>query len=53
VLSNRLMKAGYRKFEEVLVPILAQVGIQGAQPKIFPIHRLVQSRAAAPWAWGG
>jgi hypothetical protein len=41
----------YRKFEEVLLPILAEVGIQGAQPQIVPIHRLAQTEVEVPWVW--
>jgi hypothetical protein len=41
----------YRKFEEVLMPILAEVGIQGAQPQIVPIHRLAQTESEVPWVW--
>ncbi len=35
----------FRKFGEVLMPILADVGIQNAEPQIVPIHRLAQSEA--------
>ncbi|HEX3567757.1 MAG TPA: hypothetical protein VHU17_20510 [Acidimicrobiales bacterium] len=41
----------YRNFEEVLIPILAEVGIQGAQAQIVPIHRLAQAEAEVPWVW--
>lgn len=41
----------YRTFEEVLIPILAEVGIQGAQPQIVPIHRLAQTEVDVPWVW--
>ena len=35
----------FRKFGEVLMPILAEAGIQNAEPQIVPIHRLAQTEA--------
>jgi hypothetical protein len=39
----------FRKFEEVLAPILAEVGIKGAKPEIVQIHRLAQLEAEVQW----
>ena len=41
----------FRTFEKVLAPMLAAVGIQGAEPQIVPIHRLAQSEAEVRWVW--
>jgi hypothetical protein len=39
----------FRKFEPVMGPMLAEVGVRGVEPQILPIHRLAQSRAEIPW----
>jgi hypothetical protein len=38
----------FQKFGEVLIPILAEAGIQSAEPQIVPIHRLAQTEATVP-----
>jgi hypothetical protein len=35
----------FTKFGEVLLPILAEAGIQNAEPQIVAIHRLAQTEA--------
>ena len=43
----------FRQFEKVLGPILAEVGIEGVEAHIVPIHRLAQSQAEVPWVAPG
>ncbi len=33
----------FRKFGEVLMPILAEAGLENAEPQIVPIHHLTQT----------
>jgi hypothetical protein len=35
----------FRKFGEILMPLLAEAGIHDAEPQIVPIHRLAQIEA--------
>jgi hypothetical protein len=43
----------FRKFAEVLGPMLAEVGIKGANPEIVQIHRLAQVEAEVEWMPSG
>jgi hypothetical protein len=42
-------ETAFRKFEAVLGPIVAEVGIEGVAPEIVPIHRLAQAAVDVPW----
>ena len=41
-------QSAFDKFGKTLMPILQQLGIEGAQPQVMPIHKVIVPAAAAP-----
>jgi hypothetical protein len=39
----------FRRFEVLVTALLAELGIEGAEPTIVPIRRLSQAAAEVPW----